>query len=85
MTVEIQSYQSKNKIYYMINEHGVDYSTFKRTFIQYRKPFEIDKTAEVIAYIKKGENQSNTISATFFKKPNNFTIDIKSTDRKSVV
>jgi predicted alpha-1,2-mannosidase len=79
MTVEIQSYKSEDKIYYITNEHGVDYSTFKRTFIEYTKPFEIDKTTEVLTYIKKGENQSNTVSATFFKKPNNFTIDIKST------
>jgi hypothetical protein len=31
------------------------------------------------AYIKNANEQSQTISATFFKKPNNYTIDIKST------
>lgn len=79
MTIKIQSNESQAKIYYLINEQGVDYSTFKRMFIEYTKPIEIDKTAEVFTYNKKDENQSNTVSATFFKKPNNFTIDIQST------
>ncbi|WP_415060173.1 GH92 family glycosyl hydrolase [Flavobacterium sp.] len=79
MTIKIQSNEAEAKIYYLINEQGVDYSTFKRTFIEYTKPIEIDKTAEVHTYNKKEENQSNTVSATFFKKPNNFTIDIQST------
>jgi len=78
MTIKIQSNESEAKIYYLINEQGVDYSTFKRTFIEYTKPIEIDKTAEVHTYNKKEENQSNTVSATFFKKPNNYTIDIQS-------
>ncbi|UPQ80293.1 GH92 family glycosyl hydrolase [Flavobacterium azooxidireducens] len=78
MKIEIQSFKPEDKVYYITNEQGVDYSTFKRTFIEYTKPFEIDKTTEVLTYVKKGENQSNTVSATFFKKPNNFTIDIKS-------
>jgi hypothetical protein len=40
----------------------------------------LDKTTEVKLYTEDGYGQkSNTISATFFKKPNNFTIDIKST------
>jgi hypothetical protein len=39
----------------------------------------LDKTTEVSLYTENGYGQkSNTISATFFKKPNNFTIDIKS-------
>ena len=78
MTIKIQSNASEAKIYYIINEQGLDYSTFKRTFVEYTKPFEIDKTSEVLTYIKKEGNQSNTVSATFFKKPNNYTIDIQS-------
>ena len=31
-----------------------------------------------MAFVKKDEEQSKTISATFFKKPNDYTIDIKS-------
>lgn len=39
----------------------------------------LDKTTEVRLYTKdRNGQQSNTVSATFFKKPNNFTIDIKS-------
>jgi predicted alpha-1,2-mannosidase len=40
----------------------------------------LDKTTEVSLYTENGNGQkSNTVSAIFFKKPNNFTIDIKST------
>jgi hypothetical protein len=40
----------------------------------------LDKTTEIKLYTQNGYgHKSNPISATFFKKPNNFTIDIKST------
>jgi hypothetical protein len=42
------------------------------------KPFKIEKTCEIQAYVKTKDGQSKTISATFFKKPNNYTINIKS-------
>ncbi|AWA31380.1 alpha-mannosidase [Flavobacterium magnum] len=50
-------------------------------FRLYANPFEIDKSTTVYAYCRQdleGQNVSDTISATFFKKPNNYTIDIKS-------
>ena len=48
-------------------------------FIEYVKPIIILETAKIEAYVKRDFMQpSKTISAQFFKKPNNYTIDIKS-------
>lgn len=50
-------------------------------FKLYSNPFEIDKSTTIYAYSRQdleGHYESDTISATFFKKPNNYTIDIKS-------
>jgi hypothetical protein len=50
----------------------------KKLFVPYTKPFEISQTSTIESYVKTNEGQSNTISATFFKKPNDYTINIKS-------
>ncbi|HSD13824.1 MAG TPA: GH92 family glycosyl hydrolase [Flavobacterium sp.] len=48
-------------------------------FKEYLQPFEISETTTVFAYnVSSNGNKSNVISATFFKKPNDFAIDIKS-------
>ncbi|ESU23984.1 putative hybrid glycoside hydrolase, group 92(-20) family protein precursor [Flavobacterium enshiense DK69] len=60
-----------NKIYYSFTDNG--------DFKEYTQPFEIDKTTSIFAYCLdyRGE-KSSTVNATFFKKPNDYTIDIKS-------
>lgn len=78
LEIELQSQNPKDVIYYLETIDGEDYSTKKRAFAPYLKPFKIEKTCEIQAYVKTKEGQSNTISATFFKKPNNYTINIKS-------
>ncbi len=78
LRVEIGSQNKSDVIYYQIYEQGVDYSTMKRAFIPYKEPFYIDKSTKVDAYVKSNGKNSNTISAQFFKKPNNYSIDIKS-------
>ncbi len=47
---------------------------------RYTEPFYITESCKVNAFniIRKSNNYSNTISATFFKKPNNYSINIKS-------
>jgi hypothetical protein len=67
-----------------------DSLTIKSNAKKYTSPFEIDKSATVYAFTKiqarkmyrvnakRHYSYSNTISAQFFKKPNNYTIDIKS-------
>ena len=79
MIIEITSQNPKNTIFYIVFENDTDYSTIKSTYIPYTKPFYIEASSMIQAYIKNANEQSQTISATFFKKPNNYTIDIKST------
>jgi hypothetical protein len=54
----------------------------KTPFVNYKESFEINKSSKVEAYIERivggKPPKSNTISATFFKKPNNYSINIKS-------
>ena len=78
MTLTIVSQKSEDKLYYIVFEKDIDYSDTKMAFIPYSKPFTIESSSTVLAFVKNAEEQSKTISATFFKKPNNYTIDIKS-------
>ena len=77
MKIEMKSQNPSDIIYFMINDKD-DYLA-KKLFVPYSKPFEIMETSTIEAYIKTNEGQSNTISSTFYKKPNNYTINIKST------
>ena len=77
LKVEVFSRNPEDEIYYIINEKNVDYLKDKRAYIPYSKPFYIDKSSTIVAFVKGDNKISNLISAQFFKKPNNFTIDIK--------
>ena len=64
--------QKNLKAYYKIDKN--------KAFQPYEKPFIIDETSRIETYLAPDfMATSDTISATFFKKPNNYTIDIKST------
>lgn len=76
LKIEIKSQNSKDEIYYTTNDANSNLDD--KEFINYTKPFTIDLTTNVLAYTVKNEQTSNTISATFFKKPNNYSINIKS-------
>ncbi|MEO5776784.1 MAG: GH92 family glycosyl hydrolase [Flavobacterium sp.] len=78
MKVEIVSQNSGDKIFYMIN-NGVNDKTKDKDFVPYSQPFNIDSNTEILAKSINGKVESNIISATFFKKPNNYTIYIKPT------
>ena len=77
MKVEVKSQNPKDNIYYKIYNYVETLE--KKSFELYNQPFEIQQNATISAYVINNNLQSNTISAQFFKKPNNFTIDIKST------
>jgi predicted alpha-1,2-mannosidase len=47
-------------------------------WLPYSEPFFIKKSASVFAKIKNKDIECKMVSATFFKKPNNYTITIKS-------
>ncbi len=76
LKIELKSQNSNDEIYFMI--HDKDDHLAKKMFVKYTKAFEISQTSTVEAYVKTNEGKSNTISATFFKKPNNYSINIKS-------
>ena len=60
----------------------IDESNKNPKFEFYSGAFEIDKTATIETFFNESvdskEPKNSVVSATFFKKPNNFTIDIKS-------
>ena len=76
LKIELKSQNSNDVIYFMINDKEDHLA--KKLFVPYTKPFEISQTSTIEAYVKTNDGQSNTISATFFKKPNNYSINIKS-------
>ncbi|WP_396196629.1 GH92 family glycosyl hydrolase [Flavobacterium sp.] len=76
MQIELFSQNAKDAIYFMINDK--DDFLAKKQFVQYSKPFEITQSSTIQAYVKSSQEKSNTISAQFFKKPNNYSINIKS-------
>lgn len=64
-------------VYYRVINEGEASSEFK----VYSTPFYIDKNAKVEAYSGNTESKTNMgaiVSSQYFKKPNNYTIDIKS-------
>ena len=77
MKIEIIAKNKKDDIYYLETIKDHDYSNVKRAFVKYEKPFFISTSSTISAYVKTKNGQSNTISAEFFKKPNNFTVDLR--------
>ena len=78
MKIEIESQDPTLKLMYAIKDNkGSNFN-----FQVYTEPFEIDNSSTITAYCVKNdyyrESKSNSVSAQFFKKPNNYTINIKS-------
>ncbi len=76
MKVEIVSQNATDKIYYWIKNEMDNLKD--KDWILYTSPIIIDSNSEILAKIKMGNNESKTVSTHFFKKPNNYTINIKS-------
>lgn len=76
----LKSYKSSGKIFYSFDK--------KQKFIEYKSPLLITQSTKIYAFTKTYTYSefftdstaiySDTISATFFKKPNNYSINIKS-------
>ena len=77
LKIELKSQNSGDKIYYWTHNEEDQNNIVGVSFL-YKKSIEISNTTTVYAFIKNGEAKSDTISATFFKKPNNYSINIKS-------
>ena len=72
MEVSFDSHNNEVEFFYSLN--GSDFKMANATTLT------LDKSTEVRLYTENGFGEkSNTISAQFFKKPNNFTINIQST------
>jgi predicted alpha-1,2-mannosidase len=76
MRVEIASQNKADKIYYWIKNEN-DYLKDK-DWILYKSPIIIAESTEILAKIKNDTLESSIVAAQFFKKPNNYTINIKS-------
>lgn len=74
LKIEIFSSNKGEDIYFDIVDSLVKK---KPPYLKYSNPIVIEKTSKIIAFVKKNDQYSNTISATFFKKPNNYSINIK--------
>ena len=57
---------------------GVISNKGSEIYKKYEKPFRIDNSCTILAYSKIGNEKSNTISATFIKKPNNYSVKLNS-------
>jgi predicted alpha-1,2-mannosidase len=76
MTIEIISQNPNAKIYYLIN--GINDAAKDKVWSLYTKPIVVNETFEILAKSINDRKESNIVKSTFFKKPNNYTIDIKS-------
>ena len=76
MMVELKSSNKNDEIYYY--SFPKDTTMFFIPYKKYEKPFAIDKSCKILSYTENNGLRSKAIAATFFKKPNNYTINIKS-------
>ena len=75
LKVELFSQNPNDEIYYDI----VDTLMKKKPpYLKYLNPLMLERTSKIVAFVKRNGQISSFVSATFFKKPNNYTIQIKS-------
>lgn len=76
LKVELESQNPTDEIYYSITTK--DEPKIVGVSFLYTQPLTISKTSTIKAFSKNKANQSATVEAHFFKKPNNYSINIKS-------
>jgi len=76
LVISITSQNPNDKIYCDIV--SLENNSESKSFFPYLNPITINQSYKIIAKAININQESNTISATFFKKPNNYTIKIKS-------
>ncbi len=76
MKITLSSANKQDRIFFITASERD--KTKDKTFMLYTAPFEIDITSEVIAFAENNDHTSKSVSAKFFKKPNDYTITIKS-------
>jgi hypothetical protein len=76
MAIEIISQNPADKIYYLLS--GNSDATKNKNWKLYTAPLLINQTTQIQAKINNNGKESNIVTANFFKKPNNYSITIKS-------
>lgn len=75
LKIEIISQNPSDEIYFDI----VDTLMKKKPpYLKYTYPLLIERTSKIVAFAKRNDKYSQYITSEFFKKPNNYTINIKS-------
>ncbi|AWI25167.1 GH92 family glycosyl hydrolase [Flavobacterium pallidum] len=77
MTLSLTADDPEAGIYYALALPGNN-GEMVSVFEKYDTPFEIDRSSKIFFNARKGNQKSHVVTANFFKKPNNYTIDIKS-------
>jgi len=72
LKIEITASEPGSEIFYMLQQDPN--AQFKPAMVKYTEPFYIDKTSEITAHINNMGMMSKSVTATFIKKPNNYTI-----------
>lgn len=72
MTVAVLSDNPNDEIYYHSDGNN------QPEFLLYAQPLTINRSCNITAYVKSNGKLSNQVTASFFKKPNNYTVAIKS-------
>jgi predicted alpha-1,2-mannosidase len=73
LEINLKSVNDHDQIYYSITEGNRPGS-----FEFYSKPLSIDKTKSIYAYSRNDDTKSDTVFATFFRRPNHWKIKIES-------
>ncbi|MEN9322522.1 MAG: hypothetical protein RL699_302 [Bacteroidota bacterium] len=76
LKIELVAQNPTDEIYYSITTK--DEPKIVGVSFLYTQPLTISKTSTIKAFSKNKANQSATVEAHFFKKPNNYSINIKS-------
>lgn len=76
MLVAIEPLTAEGQIWYRVSRASS--ANKEPTFIKYTTPFNITESSQIEAYAEHKGRKSKTSFASFIKKPNNYSINIKS-------
>lgn len=79
-TVSIKGFNHNDKIFYRAYyPHRSIKLPFKEDYFKYTDPLNGNESCYIKVYSVNNGSSSDTVTASFFKKPNDYSIDIKST------
>ncbi|MFA7615661.1 MAG: GH92 family glycosyl hydrolase [Weeksellaceae bacterium] len=78
MMLEIKPLNPYDEIYFYTVEYETEDSFGVSELVKYTEPILINKTTDIVAYIKNGNKKSHQISAQFYKRPHDYSITVNS-------